>query len=175
MRITVLILGLVACLWISFEAFLAFSIFNATGSDPEATATAVGFMAGLLGIVGAALVIAFPLASSVIFVLAGLFSIGAAAEGYPNHQVYLWGFFLLAIMSFFGWRGKKKEIREKSEELQRQRDRDERLELMMQHQHEAQRKSGDRQEVRAGGPFCTSCGVQNAPDSNFCGECGAAM
>lgn len=142
MRIAAMILGLLLSAWCFFEAF-AISLLEANSvlaSEDEAMAGAAGagLLAALVGVVAAALVIAFPLASTVFFALSGIFSFAAASSGYENHWLYGPVFLGLSVMAFLGWRGKKKERQERLDELQRQRDRDDRMETLMRQQAQSQ-------------------------------------
>lgn len=179
MRIAVLIIGLIFSLWMTIEGWTVGMLFDVGGAEEQSAAAALGFVAGFVGIIASALVIAFPMISMVLFVLAGLFSIGAASSGYGNHEVFAAVIFALAIMSFFGWRGKKKDTREKAAEVQRQRERDDRLEALLRQQQlqSAAHKPAPAQPEMAQGTlaYCTSCGTRNVPGSNFCAECGAPM
>lgn len=164
MRIATLIVGLVFSLWLMAEEWIG-NILTSMGNSEEArNAAGLGFFAGFVALFASALVVAFPLASMFIYVIAGLFSLGAASGGYGNHEVFNVVLFLLAIASFFGWRGKKKERREANMERQRQLERDNRMETLM-------RQQAQYAEAQASRP-CPSCGRTNPPDTRFCGGCG---
>jgi hypothetical protein len=75
-------------------------------------------------------VIPFPMVSEIAFVIAGL--IGFTASGH-SPDLAVWGgiSLALALLSFFGWRGKRKGDLEARWEKIRQLERDQRMEEMM--------------------------------------------
>jgi hypothetical protein len=70
---------------------------------------AVGILVALLFLVASAFALAFPLVSLVAFLIAGLFALAAGATT-PFTDLTIWGVvsLVLAVMSFFGWREKRK-------------------------------------------------------------------
>lgn len=167
MRLAALILGLLLSAWAFFEAF-AVSLLSANSilaDDDEDMAGAAGggFIAALCGALAAALAIAFPLAATVLFTLAGFIGFLAAGAGYSNHWVYGALYLGLAVMSFFGWRGKRKDQREAMAERQQQRERDARMEALL------------RQQASQAVQSCPACGHPNPPGSQFCGQCGVRL
>ena len=176
MRIAVLILGLLFNIVLFIQTILFGGLGDAVGDETTAQAGAVGVLVSLLWLVASALVLAFPIVSVVLFTLAGV--LGFAVSGdFPDMAV--WGSIalVLAVMSFFGWRGKRKDAREKAAERQRERERDDRLEglLRQQHLHQQQSATAHTQQVGRQGAVCASCGATNGLTSKFCAECGAPM
>jgi hypothetical protein len=182
MRIAVLIIGLLLGLLMFLQTVLVYAGASATEQDDLAGAAAVGVFMALLWLVACALVIAFPMISVVLFVLAGVFGFAAGASS-DFADLPIWGgvSLVLAAMSFFGWRGKKRSASEAAAERQRQFERDERLESLIREQrsHPVASPAQQPMSVSGGAParqnFCTSCGARNEPGSRFCGECGVAM
>lgn len=129
MRIAVMILGLLLAVWTFVEGFVIAAL-SSDGSH-ESSLAGGALIAAMLAALAAALVIAFPLASTVLFSIAGAISLGIAAAGYGNHWVYGSVFMILAVMSFFGWRGKRAAQRQAAIESQRQHERDQRLEALL--------------------------------------------
>lgn len=178
MRIAVLILGLLFNVVMFLQTVLVGGLGEAAGDESTAQAGAVGLFASLLWLVASALVIAFPMVSVVLFSLAGLLAFAVSGD-FPDMAV--WGSIaiVLAVMSFFGWRGKRKDTREKRAEQQRQRERDDRLEGLLRQQQFHQQQLGtattQQQEQRGNPKYCTSCGTANDIGNRFCAECGAPM
>lgn len=142
MRLASMILGLMLSAWCFFEAFLVSlldtnSVLSADDKDMAAAAGG-GLVTALIGALASALAIAFPLASTCLFSFAGAVSLITASMGYENHWGYGPILFVLAIMSFFGWRGKRKQDREREDERIRQHQRDQMLVQMMQQQQRQQ-------------------------------------
>jgi uncharacterized membrane protein YfcA len=164
MRIAVLILGLLLGLVMFMQTFVG-GILSSIGDDETMQqAFAVGILVSLLWLAGCALILPFPLASVISFVIAALFAFAISGD-YPDMGVWGTIALILAAMSFFGWLGKRKERREKRAERQRQEERDARLESLLTQQRAA---------VDIQAP-CPSCGQANSASSRFCGNCGAAL
>lgn len=178
MRIAVLIIGLMVSVWTFFEAFaLSFLDTNnmlAADDADSGNAAGGGLLVALVGALAASLAIAFPLASTILFGLAGLISIATAASGYGNHWVYGPIFILLSVMAFFGWRGKRQERKTFQVERQRQLDHEDRIETLLRQQRDQVRYPVERQAVTFPN-FCPSCRSRNSDDARFCAECGAAL
>lgn len=87
----------------------------------------------LLWLIACAFVLPLPMVSIVLFAFAGILGFAEAGE-FPD--LGMWGgiSLALALLSFFGWRGKRKEARERREELARQANHDKMLEDMMRRQ-----------------------------------------
>ncbi|MFM7196542.1 MAG: hypothetical protein ACKO2D_01505, partial [Chloroflexota bacterium] len=74
---------------------------------------ALGFLVALFYLIGAAFVIGVPIVSFVIFLIGGLVGLGAGATtAYSDLSVWGWVSLVLAVFSFFGWRGKKRQARQ---------------------------------------------------------------
>jgi hypothetical protein len=130
MRIAVLVLGLLLGVVMFLQTFLILALSDAVNAEDTAQAGAVGVVVALLWLVGCAFVIAFPLFSTTAFILAGV--LGFAVSGdFPDMGVWGTISLVLAAMSFFGWRGKRKASRAKAAEALRQRERDNRLEALL--------------------------------------------
>ncbi|HWV23265.1 MAG TPA: hypothetical protein VNZ58_03670 [Thermomicrobiales bacterium] len=134
MRIAVLILGLLLGLLMFFQALIGYVVGSATSSDDLAGAGALGLLVALMWLLACALVIAFPLVSAIILGLAMPIAWGSAALGYTDMWIWSGASFVLAVMAFFGWRGKVKDRREAEAERMRQAKRDAMLEHVMRQQ-----------------------------------------
>ena len=164
MRIAVLILGLLLGLVMFLQTFVG-GILSSIGDDETMQqAFAVGILVSLLWLVGCALVLPFPLASVISFVLAALFAFAISGD-YPDMGAWGTVALILAAMSFFGWLGKRRDRREQRAERQRQEERDARLESLL-----TQQQSAIEAQIH-----CPSCGQPNNPMSRFCGDCGATL
>lgn len=161
MRIAVMVLGLLISAWGFLEVALG-GMFVPEDSK-LGTGIALGLFAVLIGAFGSAIAIPAPRATAVLLLIAGAFSMGAGANEYKNQ--YVWGaiYFILAIMAFFGWRGKKRDTAAATEEKRLQRERDVRMENLLTQQ---------RQPVPVMGMVCQKCGSANPSGTRFCGNCG---
>lgn len=72
----------------------------------------MGFLAALVSLVALAFVWGYPFVSMIIYIMAALIAFAAAAAGFNDMQ--FWGYVLLvlAVLSFFGWREKRKKVKE---------------------------------------------------------------
>lgn len=131
MRIAVLILGLLLGLLMFLQTILVYGLSDAINDEASAQASAIGVVMALLWLVACAFVLPFPLVSVVAFAIAGLFGFAASGE-FPD--LAIWGSVsvVLAVMSIFGWRGKRKQDREVRAEKARQAERDAMLAQMVQ-------------------------------------------
>lgn len=130
MRVTVLILSLLLGAVMFVQTFLVYGLSSAVDDQSSSQSGAVGLLMSLLWLVAAAFVIPLPIVSVIAFVIAGLF--GFAASG-DFSDLAMWGgiSLVLALLSLFGWRGKRKGDLEARREKIRQLERDERLEEML--------------------------------------------
>jgi hypothetical protein len=171
MRVTVLILSLLLGAIMFIQTTLVAGLGSAANDEGTAQSGSVGLFMSLLWLVAAALVLPLPMVSVILFALAGV--LGFAASGdFPD--LAIWGgiSLALALLSFFGWRGKRKERRERTAEQLRQRERDDRMEAMLRQQGQAQSLSGPTPVL---GRPCPACGAPNPVGTRFCGNCGAAQ
>lgn len=177
MRVGAMIVGILFAIWVFLEAALVNGLSNASNDEDMSTASGGGALAAILCGIGAVIVLAVPAVSMVLFALAGSISYITASQGYPNHWVYGTVFFGLALMSFFGWRGKAKDRREKNAEQERQRQRDDQLDAIMQSQAVGQRQTEPTSQDRAVGQTvqCQQCGHINPAGTKFCAECGCQL
>lgn len=131
MRIAVLILGLLLGLLMFLQTLFVYGLSDALNDEASAQASAIGVVMALLWLVACAFVLPFPLVSVVAFAIAGLFGFAASGE-FPD--LAIWGSVsvVLAVMSIFGWRGKRKQDREVRAEKARQAERDAMLAQMVQ-------------------------------------------
>src|SRR5690606_37587131 len=133
MRVTVLILGLLLGVVMFLQTMLVYGLSNAVDDTNSASAGAVGVLMALMWLVACAFVMPLPMVSVIVFAIAGLFGFAASGE-FPD--LGIWGgiSLVLAVLSFFGWRGKRKDTRERQEEKARQAERDRMLEDMLRRQ-----------------------------------------
>ncbi len=127
MRITVLILGLLLGALMFVQTFLVSSLSQvADDADSELAASSGLFMA-FLWLVACAFVIPLPLVSVPLFLVAGCLGFLSAGD---FSDLGVWGAIsvALAVLSFFGWRGKRKADNARKVEAERQADRDRMLE-----------------------------------------------
>lgn len=132
MRIATLIIGLLLGLLLFLQTMLLYGLSNAGNDEKNAGAAAIGVFVALIWLVAAAFVMAFPLFSAIAFTVAGLFAfLGAGSSDFTD--LWIWGgaSLVLAVLAYFGWRGKRRDRREALAERQRQLDRDTRLEQLL--------------------------------------------
>ena len=114
-RIATLILSLILMLIVGAQS-CAVSVGDSILDEPTKTqGGAIGILMALLFLIGAAFALGFPLVSLVAFLLAGVF--GITAGGTTSFEdLSIWGYisFALAIMSYFGWREKRKRRAEQA-------------------------------------------------------------
>ncbi len=167
MRITVLILGLLLGAVMFIQTFLVSALSQAGSDQAGENASAGGVFMAFLWLVACAMVLPLPIVSVVLFAIAG--AIGFALSGdFPD--LAWWGgiSIALAVLSFFGWLGKRKQQREQRAERGRQSERDQRMEVMLQQQARPQPAT----------PYqvpCPSCQRLNAAGTRFCGSCGTTL
>jgi len=122
MRIAVLIIGLVLTFGLFIQALTVSALSDAANTEHDGADGAMGILMALIWLVACGLVIPVPRISMLLFVLAGV--IGFASAGpldFPD--LAYWGgvSIFLAVMSYFGYRGKRKQQRkEAARELQMQ-------------------------------------------------------
>jgi len=130
MRIAGLIIGLL----LGLLMFLQSLLIAAFGDGDAGAGGALGLLVAIMWLISCGLVIGFPLASTIGFIVAALFAMIAATTGFSDMGVWAGVSLVLAVMSFFGWRGKRSQDRERDEERHRQYQRDQMLLHMMQQQ-----------------------------------------
>lgn len=175
MRVSAMVLGILLAIWTFFEALLAGWAGDVSGDDSLAAAAGLGLIACFFIGVGALLVLAVPQVSMVLFAIGAAMGYGAAGLGWGNQWLYATLMAFLAVMAFFGWRGKKRDQREKQVEQQRQLERDQRLEALLHQQQQSQRSWSPPAGNGRSSVFCTACGAPNSVDSKFCAECGSPL
>ena len=132
MRIATLIIGLLWGALIFIQSMTA-GVFSSEGSETSSAAGA-GLLVAVLWLLASALVIAFPKVSIVLFGLAALIGIFTDPGAFEDLQVHGFASIVMAVLAYFGWRGKKKQDADQQAEKQRQLDRDNRLEELLRQQ-----------------------------------------
>lgn len=165
MRIATLIIGLMIGFLLVLQS-LTIGMFSETTivDDTTSTAGAVGLLMALVWLAASALVIAFPLVSTILFALTAPLGLFVPTGDFGDLRFHGTVALALAVMAFFGWRGKKRDAREKRAERQRQEERDARLERLL-----------TQQSVASSHVVCPSCAQPTTGGSRFCGNCGAAL
>ncbi|CAN5853178.1 hypothetical protein BH24CHL4_BH24CHL4_17340 [soil metagenome] len=162
MRVAVLIIGLVLSFGLFIQAFIILGLSDAVNQEKTEQAGALGVFMAFLWLIAVALVIPFPRAAAVIFAVATVFGVGGASD-YPD--LWIWSVIsvVLAVMSYFGYRGKK----------QQQAKEEERDDLMRQMAaSQATIAAAQRQSAQS---WCQSCGAGLEAGARFCGSCGSAV
>lgn len=114
MRIATLILSIVVFGIISFQSCAAFALGGladsmSDGKGEQAASGAGGILVAIVTLVALAFVWGLPFVSMILYIIAALSAFATAAMGFPDMNI--WGFVLLvlAVLSFFGWREKRKK------------------------------------------------------------------
>lgn len=166
MRVTVLIIGLLLGAIMFLQTFLVNVLGQAGNDENVEQAAAVGVFMSLLWLIACAFVVPLPMVSVVLFVAASIFGFAASGE-FPDLGIWGGVSAALGVLSFLGWRGKRKERRTFMLEKARQDERDARMETLLQQQARTQ---------QAASQFpCPSCGGMNGTGTRFCGGCGTAL
>lgn len=163
MRVAVLIIGLLLGAVMFVQTFLV-NVLGQAGQDENVEqAGAIGVFMCLLWLIACAVVLSFPFVSTVLFVVAALLGFAMGGE-FPD--LAIWGgiSLILAVMSFLGWLGKRKERRKFAVERARQEERDGQLQQLL-----LQRAQPDNRIL------CPSCNASNLASTRFCGNCGTAL
>jgi hypothetical protein len=114
-RIATMVLSLILMLVVGAQS-CAVSLGGAAFKEKAAEqGGAVGILMALLFLVGGAFALAFPLVSLVAFLLSGLLGLAAGAST-SFTDLTIWGVvsLVLAVLSYFGWREKRKRRREEA-------------------------------------------------------------
>lgn len=130
MRIAVLIIGLL----LGAFMFMQSAVLAVAGDTDISAGGAIGLIVAFCWLICCALVLSFPLVSTIGFVVSAFFAMIAATTGFSDMWLWCAVSVALALMSFFGWKGKKRSDREKSIERDRQNQRDAMFERVMQQQ-----------------------------------------
>lgn len=112
MKIATGIIGLILGLLVLMQSCAVTTGGSLINDQTTAEAGAVGMLAAFLYFVGGAFAFALPVVSMVVFGLAALLALGAAATS-DFGDLTIWGVvaMILAIMAFFAWRSDKKKKR----------------------------------------------------------------
>ena len=110
MRIATLIIGLLLSVGLFIQSLTVASLGDAINTEDDGAAGGGGIVMSLMWVVASALVIAVPVVSMILFVLAGIIGLAVGSStDFKDLQVWAFVSFVLAVFSFFGWRGKKKQ------------------------------------------------------------------
>lgn len=162
MRIATLIISLLIGLLLFIQSFGILAL-----SDAESAtygAGAVGLIMAFMWLLGAGLVLAFPMASGILFGLSAVLGLLVPTGAFGDLRFHGGVAVVLMVMAALGYRDKQKQDREKQDERIKQEERDALMARMVQ-----------SQERIAYGRMCRACGMTNDPNVKFCGECGAQM
>ncbi len=162
MRIAVLIIGLVLTVGMFFQAVIVGGLSSAVNDEATGESAAVGVLMALLWLISCGFVIPMPRVSMALFAIAGL--LGFAASGnFPDLAYWGGASLVLAVLSYFGYRGKRKADRKEAE----------REALMRQVLVAQQAQAGFAAPAPARMPTaCTQCGTIIEAGTRFCPNCG---
>jgi hypothetical protein len=162
MRIAVLIIGIVLTIGLFFQAVLVGGLSSAVNDEATGESAAIGILMALLWLIGCGFVLPMPRVSMVLFALAGL--LGFAASGnFPDLAFWGGASLVLSVLSYFGYRGKRKADRKEAE----------RDAMMRQVLAAQQSQIGFVAPAGARPPSaCARCGSIMEAGARFCPNCG---
>ncbi|HEY8446896.1 MAG TPA: zinc ribbon domain-containing protein [Thermomicrobiales bacterium] len=164
MRIAVLIIGIILTIGLFLQAFVVGSLSSAVNDENTSQSAAIGILMALLWLIACGFVIPVPRVSMVLFAVAGV--LGFAASGdFPDLAFWGGASLFLAVLSYFGYRGKRKADQKEAE-----RDAMLRQVLAQQAQTAAASPVG-----QLGAAACRHCGSILDPTARFCPNCGQAQ
>jgi hypothetical protein len=114
LRIATMILGLILMVIVGLQScavYVGGAAFEQRGVEEGG---AIGLVVALLFLIGAAFAFTFPLVSLVAFLLAGILGIGEGASEFRDLQIWGYVSLVLALLSSFGWREKRKRRQEEA-------------------------------------------------------------
>src|SRR5579884_4215474 len=168
MRVATLIIGLVLSVGLFIQSVLVAGL-SSLGDDKQMQASgAAGFWMAFLWVVAAALVIAFPRVSLVLFVLAALLGF-AGADHFPDLWIWGSGSLILALFSYLGYLGKRHEQAKQDALL------DTANAVRAALATPAIRSTPPRIPAAATQIYCSQCGAPNPTTARFCSACGERL
>ncbi|MER3437116.1 MAG: hypothetical protein C4346_05690 [Chloroflexota bacterium] len=165
MRIAVLIIGIVLTIGLFFQAVLVEGLSSAVNDEATGESAAVGVFMALLWLVGCGFVLPMPRVSMVLFALAGLLGFAASGNA-PDLAIWGGASLVLSVLSYFGYRGKRKADRKEAE-----RDAMMRQVLAAQQPHLGFAAPAGVRPPSA----CATCGSILESGARFCPNCGQAQ
>lgn len=118
-RIATTVVALVLMLVIGLQSCAVYAGGSVLKEDATAQGGALGILLTLLFLVGGAFALGLPTVSLVVFVLAGLLGLlGGLTSGFPD--LTIWGVvaLVLAVLSYFGRREKRRLLRSRAPRVQ---------------------------------------------------------
>lgn len=115
MRIATGILSIIMSIVVFLQTAIVGGLSDAVGDEDSSSAAAVGLLGGFLWLVSGALVFAFPAISMILYIVASVLFFAGTAD-FPDLGIYGVVSLAFAVMSFLGWRGKKKADKKKNEQ-----------------------------------------------------------
>lgn len=176
MRVAVLIIGLVLMIGLFAQSLTVNVLSEVVNEEESATAGAAGVLMATAWLVAIALVLPKPRISTAVFVIAGLWGVLFAATT-DFSDLWMWSVisFLLAGMSYLGYRSKMKDQAKEDERdnLLRQMTAFNQLTAMA----AVQQTQGPPPPIPAASrspTYCVHCGRPLDPGAKFCAECGGS-
>jgi hypothetical protein len=114
MRIATMIISLILMLVVGGQSCAVSFGEAALGTKAAQQGGPIGLVMAFLFLVGGAFALAFPLVSLIAFFFAGVFGLAGASTSFGD--LTIWGVvsLILAVLSYFGWREKRKRRREEA-------------------------------------------------------------
>lgn len=111
MRIAVLIIGLGLVMVLGLQSCTVMVGGELSQNEMTSEAGAIGIFMAVLFLLGAAFSMGVPLVSLILFVLAGVLGLTMGSESdFTDLVIWGWGSLILAVMSYFGMREKRKKV-----------------------------------------------------------------
>ena len=113
MRILVMIIGLILGSVLFLQSLLGTALFNMAEDEGGTASISMGLLVALVWLVACALVIPLPRVATGLFVVGALLAFAASGD-FPDLAIWGGVSLFLAVLSFFGWRGKRRgDIKER--------------------------------------------------------------
>lgn len=107
MRIAVLVIGLILTIFLFVQSALVTGLSNASGHKETQQSGSFGILMAVIWIVACGLVIPVPRVSMILFAVAALFGFVFSGQ-FSDLKIWAVVSLVLALFSYFGYRGKRK-------------------------------------------------------------------
>ena len=169
MRIAVMVIGLMLSVGLFIQSLTIFTLSRVGGNKAGNGAAGGGIIMALMWVIACALVIPFPRVSMVLFLFAALIGVATGASSDFKDLIF-WGVVsgLLAVFSYFGYFGKRKDQAKEAE-------RDALLRQAMTGRPTFATANGAPATPTASEVFCVECGSVNRATARYCQSCGKQL
>jgi hypothetical protein len=162
MRIAVLIIGLVLSFGLFWQSVLITGLSDAANDEQTQGAGAIGVLMAIIWLVACGFVLPKPRISMMLFAIAALLGVAGWSD-FSDLKVWSGISVALAILSYFGYRGKMKQQSKDDA-------RDATMQQLLANQAAVAAPAGTVTAVA-----CPACGSMERLGARFCGSCGTAL